>query len=116
MPGIKYFQLARKHFAPFVFFSRKNFLPIEIAQVPGERITDSTLWIEAEHLGSGSIEVADFTIAPGHDDAFLDGVKECFEKTFFPRKFQHETLQALRIHPVNAANKFVEKSTLHSVT
>ena len=114
LPGIKHLQLARQNFAPFVFVSGKNFLPIQIAQMFGERIADCALWVETKHLGGGGIEITNFAIAPGHDDAFLNGVEKRFEKTFFPRKFQHKTLQALRVHPVNPTDEFVEKCIFHN--
>ena len=84
--------------------------------MPGQLVAHRPLRVNPQHLGGSRIEVTDFPIPPGYNDAFLNGVEERFEKTLFPRKFQHETLQALRVHPVNAPDQFVEKSTLHGVT
>ena len=114
LAGIKYLQLPGQDLAPLVLVRRKNLLPIQIPQMPGERFADRPIRIETEHFRGGGVEVADFPIASGDDDPFLDGIKKRFEKPLFPRKFQHETLQALWIHPIDSADQFIEKGVFHN--
>ncbi len=107
--GIKHLDLVADHLAPFAAVGRPDPIPVQVAQVLGDRFATAGLGIEPEQPPGGGVGITDPSVGVDDQDTFLQGVEQGFEKPFLPREFQHHALQALRVDAVEAIDDLVEK-------
>jgi periplasmic divalent cation tolerance protein len=92
-----------------------EFIPIEITDALSELLADDLLFLEAEELAGGAVDVGDLASLIEHDDAFLKGVENFFEEAFFTQQLKHDALDLAGVEAIHAFDELVDEGGSHKV-
>src|SRR5438270_5365951 len=95
---------------PAAFCSR---FPIEASDAFRKPVADRIGGFEPEQCTSRLVQVSDASIGIGHNDAFLNGVENRFQKAFLLRQAQKIILHLFRSDPPKPLDKFFNEARFH---
>src|SRR6266404_6699741 len=97
-------------------FRLRKSVPIQASNSFVQPLADRVLAFEAKQFAGRLIQVGDAAVRIGDDDAFLNGVENGFEKSFFLRETDQVILHVLGANPPEAPDQFFKKTRFHFVT
>ena len=88
-------------------------VPIQAAHSFVQPFADRVLAFESKQFAGGLVHVGDAPVRIGDDDAFLNGVENGFEKSFFLRQPDQVILHFLGPDTAEASDQFFQKTRFH---
>lgn len=82
----------------------------------GEFLAHDLFRFQAEESAGGAIDVGDLAFGIEQDDAFLEGLKDFFEKTLVLEQVEHDMLEFARFQAIHAFDKLVNERGSHKLS
>src|ERR1700759_383333 len=86
-------------------FIRSEGHPVQTTEFFLERPSESFLWFKPEKLCCRGVDKLDLTLYIGHDDAFLQRVKDTLQEALLVRQPDEIILHFLRLNPPDALDQ-----------